>query len=248
LCDTCCAAAVRAMTASAAAIELTGLSFSYPDGSKAIQDVSFTIAQGERVGLVGANGAGKSTLLLHLNGILESRGVTILGTPVTKAHLKQVRQKVGLVFQNPDDQLFCPTVYEDIAFGLRNLKIAADEIRLRVRDSLRTVGLEGFEERGAFHLSVGQKKRVALATVLAMGAEILVLDEPTSNLDPRGRREIMALLMAVGGTQIMATHDLELVRGLCSRVIVMRQGRIAADETPEAILRDAEFLRAHDLS
>ncbi|MCY3020728.1 MAG: ABC transporter ATP-binding protein [Planctomycetota bacterium] len=236
------------MTADAVAIQVTGLSYSYPDGSKALQEVSFQVKRGERVGFVGANGAGKSTLLLHLNGILQGKGVTIVGMAVTKANLKSVRQKVGLVFQNPDDQLFCPTVFEDIAFGLRNLRIPEDEVGRRVRESLRTVGLEGFEKRSAFHLSVGQKKRIALATVLAMQCDILVLDEPTSNLDPRGRREIAALLEQLGGTQVIATHDLALVRKLCSRVIVLREGGIVADGEPRTILNDEAFLRAHDLS
>ena len=236
------------MTTPTLAIELKALSFSYPDGSKALQNISLAIRQDERVGLVGPNGAGKSTLLLHLNGILESPGVTILGLPVIKSNLRTIRQAVGLVFQDPDDQLFCPTVFEDIAFGPRNLRVPAEETGRRVRESLCAVGLSGFEERGAFHLSLGQKKRAALATVLAMRPKVLVLDEPASHLDPRGRRELIALLKTIPGTMLVASHDFELVAALCGRVVVLSEGALAGDGTPEVILRDKEFLLAHGLA
>ena len=236
------------MTTPTLAIELKALSFSYPDGSKALQNISLAIRQDERVGLVGPNGAGKSTLLLHLNGILESPGVTILGLPVIKSNLRTIRQAVGLVFQDPDDQLFCPTVFEDIAFGPRNLRVPAEETGRRVRESLCAVGLSGVEERGAFHLSLGQKKRAALATVLAMRPKVLVLDEPASHLDPRGRRELIALLKTIPGTMLVASHDFELVAALCGRVVVLSEGALAGDGTPEVILRDKEFLLAHGLA
>jgi cobalt/nickel transport system ATP-binding protein len=230
------------------AVQIEALSYSYPDGSPALREISLTLAHGERVALVGANGAGKSTLLLHLNGILLSGSVTICGLPVVKRNLKAIRQKVGLVFQNPDDQLFCPTIFEDVAFGPRNLQLPEHEVRRRVEAALRAVGLADSGGRSAFHLSIGEKKRAALATVLAMQPEILVLDEPTSNLDPRGRREIIQVLRDLGGTQLIATHNLDLVRALCTRVLVMRAGRIVADGAPRTVLADEEFLKANDLA
>ena len=230
------------------AIEVTALSYAYPDGSPALHELTFSIAKDERLALVGPNGAGKSTLLLHLNGILQSAAVKVAGLPVTRANLQAVRRKVGLVFQDPDDQLFCPTVFEDVAFGPRNLRLNAAEVEQRVRAALRGVGLEGFEQRGAFHLSVGQKKRAALATVLAMQPEILALDEPTSNLDRRGRRELIALLKRLSGTQVIATHDLELAAEVCGRVIVLEQGRVVAHGDPRTVLSDQAFLLAHGLA
>jgi cobalt/nickel transport system permease protein len=229
-------------------LEIKDLSFTYPDGSPALRGISLAIAAGERVALVGANGAGKSTLLLHLNGIIESAAVTVSGLPATRANLKAIRQKVGLVFQNPDDQLFCATVAEDVAFGPRNLRLAESEIAERVRESLREVGLQGFERRSAFHLSVGEKKRAALATVLAMRPDVIVLDEPTGELDPRGRRELAALLRRIGRTQIVATHDFELARELCSRVVVLDKGTLVADGTVADVLGDHTLLAAHGLA
>ncbi|HEY3323488.1 MAG TPA: cobalt ECF transporter T component CbiQ [Planctomycetota bacterium] len=230
-----------------AAIEIAALQFSYPDGSQALDGISLRIESGERVGIIGANGAGKSTLLLHLNGIYSSDAVTICGLPAIKANLKTLRQKVGLIFQNPDDQLFCPTLFEDIAFGPRNLGVAPEEIERRVREGLKEVGLAGFEQRSAFHLSIGQKKRAAIAAVLAMQPEILVLDEPTSNLDPRGRRELIELLAKLGGTQIVATHNFDLVRALCTRVLVLSSGKIVGEGAPEALLADHALLTMHGL-
>jgi cobalt/nickel transport system ATP-binding protein len=228
-------------------VEIERLSYRYPDGSPALNEVSLEIREGERVALVGANGAGKSTLLLHLNGTLPSSSVRVCGLPATGANLKTIRQKVGLVFQDPDDQLFCPTVFEDVAFGPRNLGLAADDVRLRVEEALRSVGLQGFQERSAFHLSVGQKKRAALATVLAMRPEIVVLDEPSSNLDPRVRRELIGLLKALPGTLIVATHDFGLARQLCPRAVVLSKGKIAGDGETESLLTDSAFLARHDL-
>lgn len=230
------------------ALELNALSYSYPDGTPALKEVSFRVAAGERVALVGANGAGKSTLLLHFNGIIASNTVRVAGLAVTAGNLKAVRQKVGLVFQNPDDQLFCPTVFEDVAFGPRNLGLGEDEVARRVSESLAQVGLEGFERRSAFHLSIGEKRRAALATVLALRPDVLVLDEPTAHLDPRGRRELAGLLERVGGTQLVATHDLELARRLCGRTVVLKGGRVTADGTTETLLGDEELLKTHDLA
>jgi cobalt/nickel transport system ATP-binding protein len=231
-----------------AAVEVEGLSFRYPDGTPALDRVSFTVRAGERVALVGANGAGKSTVLLHLNGLLEGQGrVTVCGLPVERKSFRAVRQKVGLVFQNPDDQLFCPTVYEDVAFGPRNLDLPEEQVRTRVAESLAAVGLAGFEGRSAYHLSFGQKRRAALATVLALRAELLALDEPTSFLDPKGRRQFTRLLQELGGTQIVATHDFGLVETLCDRVLVLDGGKLVAQGAPARLLRDHALLEKHGL-
>ena len=230
------------------AIEIAALRYTYPDGSAALDGVDLVAQQGEKLALIGPNGAGKSTLLLHLNGILRGQGVVrILGIPVSEASLRTVRRRVGLVFQNPDDQLFCPTVFDDVAFGPRNLGLSAEEVRGRVARALEAVGLEGLERKSAFHLSLGQKKRAAMATVLAMNADLLALDEPTANLDPRGRREFADLIRRLDGTQIIATHDLELARDLSTRVVLLDNGRLVADGAPENILGDREILCAHGL-
>jgi cobalt/nickel transport system ATP-binding protein len=229
-------------------IQIDALCFSYPDGQRALDGLSLAVREGEKVGLIGANGAGKSTLLLHLNGILPSKGcINVLGMKVEKANLKAIRQSVGLVFQNPDDQLFCPTVGDDVAFGPRQLRLPEAEVAARVRDSLAAVGLRGFEARSAFHMSFGEKKRVAIATVLSMNPKVLALDEPTSNLDPRSRKELIRLLRRLGGTQIIASHDLDLVRTLCDRAVLLSKGRNVAEGAPETILGDAGLLEAHGL-
>jgi cobalt/nickel transport system ATP-binding protein len=229
-------------------VSVRDLHYTYPDGTRALNGVSLEVRAGERVALLGANGAGKSTLLLHLNGILNDHGaVRILGMGIEKRNLCAIRQAVGLVFQNPDDQLFCPTVGEDVAFGPRHLKLPEDEVRRRVDRSLAAVGLRGFEARSAFHMSYGEKKRVAIATVLALDSKILALDEPTSNLDPRARKEIIRLLGALGGTQIIVTHDLPLVETLCTRVIVMSRGHNVADGKPRDILGNHALLEENGL-
>ncbi|NIA06416.1 MAG: ATP-binding cassette domain-containing protein [Actinobacteria bacterium] len=230
-------------------VQIDKLSFSYPDGTQALKDVSLEIAQGEKVALIGANGAGKSTLLLHLNGIFCRNGrVQILGMKLEKRNLKFIRQKVGLVFQNPDDQLFCPTVFDDVAFGARNLNLLEEQVTQRVTRALEAVGLAGFEHHSAFHLSFGEKKRVSIATVLAMDSEILVLDEPTSNLDPRGKKEIVQLLRKIDGTQIIVTHDLGLAKNLCDRVVVLSKGKKVADGNTEEIFHNQAFLESHGLA
>jgi cobalt/nickel transport system ATP-binding protein len=231
-----------------AVIQVDALSFTYPDGQRALDELSLAVRDSEKIGLIGANGAGKSTLLLHLNGILPSNGhVRVLGMKVEKENLKTIRQSVGLVFQNPDDQLFCPTVGDDVAFGPRQLRLPEAEVAARVRDSLAAVGLRGFEARSAFHMSFGEKKRVAIATVLSMNPKVLALDEPTSNLDPRSRKELIGLLRRLGGTQIIASHDLGLVRTLCDRAVLLSQGKAVAEGAPEKILGNAELLEAHGL-
>lgn len=228
--------------------EITDLSFTYPDGTPGLDGVSLSIHEGERVALIGENGAGKSTLLLHLNGILRGNGhVEVFRKRVDKKHLKTIRQQVGLVFQNPDDQLFSPTVFDDVAFGPRNLDLAEDEVERRVTDSLEAVGLTHVAASSAYHLSLGQKKRVAIATVLSMNAELLVIDEPTSNLDPKGRKRIINLLKKLPVTQIIATHDLDCVTKLCNRVVLLARGRKVAEGAPDVILEDAHLLESHGL-
>jgi cobalt/nickel transport system ATP-binding protein len=233
-------------------IAVGGLSYRYPDGHDALRDVSFTLAPGERVALIGPNGAGKSTLLLHLNGLLPDRppstpAVTVDGLPVAEANLREIRRRVGLLFQDPDDQLFCPTVWEDVAFGPRQLGLREPELSRLVTESLAQVGLAGFEERLPHHLSRGEKRRACLAGLLACDARVLVLDEPTSDLDPRGRRELMALLSRLPVAQLIATHDLEFVVEICPRTIVLDGGRIVADGPTRRLLDDEPLMLAHGL-
>ena len=231
-------------------IEIKGLSFTYPDGHQALKEISLVIGAGETVAFIGPNGAGKSTLLLHLNGILRSRNgaVKVLGRPVEEKHLKWIRSKVGLVFQDPEDQLFSPTVFDDVAFGPINMGCPEEEVRERVKRALRQVGMSGYERRSPHHLSVGEKKRIAIATVLSMEPEILVLDEPTSNLDPRGRWELIELLRGLPLTKVIATHDLELVRALCRRTIILDGGQVVAEGPTPQILADGHLLAAHGLA
>ena len=233
-------------------IAVRSLSYRYPDGHDALLDVSFTLAPGERVALIGPNGAGKSTLLLHLNGLLPDRrpstpAVTVDGLPVTESNLREIRRRIGLLFQDPDDQLFCPTVWEDVAFGPRQLGLREPALSRLVAQSLAQVGLAGFEERLPHHLSRGEKRRACLAGLLACDARALVLDEPTSDLDPRGRRELMALLARLPVAQLIATHDLEFVVEICPRTIVLDGGRIVADGPTRRLLDDESLMLAHGL-
>jgi cobalt/nickel transport system ATP-binding protein len=233
-------------------IDVDCLSFAYPDGTRALDRVSFQVAAGERVALAGGNGAGKSTLLLHLAGVLDFGHVhgaaRVAGLAVEKGNLRRIRRSLGLVFQNPDDQLFCPTIFEDVAFGPRNLGLPADEVSRRVSAALAEVGLAGFERRSPHHLSLGERKRAALATVLAMRPPILALDEPTSMLDGRGRRQTADLLACFDATLLIVTHDLEMIRRLCSRVIVLSSGKVAAAGDPASVLADQAFLESHGLA
>lgn len=221
----------------------------YPNGYEALRGVSFRITHGEKVALVGANGAGKSTLLLHTDGLLlpTSGRVVVGGVTVTPRTLGLVRQSVGIVFQNPEDQLFMPTVEEDVAFGPANMGLTAEEIAERVRTALEAVGAADLARRSPFRLSGGEKKRVAIATVLAMQPSILVMDEPTANLDPRARRQIAELIRSFSHTTLLATHDMELVAYLCPRTIVLCDGRIAADGPTEALFADDVLLEAAGL-
>lgn len=230
-------------------IRVDNLSFSYPDGQPALTAVNLTIYRGETVALIGPNGAGKSTLLLHLNGILHSDGVVrVFGRAVNDKNLRWVRSKVGLVFQNPDDQLFSPTVFDDVAFGPINLGYSEAEVRQLVTNALDWVGMRGYEQRSPHHLSLGEKKRIAIATVLSMNPEILVIDEPTSNLDPGGKWSLIELLKGLEVTKIVASHDLELVQALCPRAIVLDRGEVIADGATSHILADKRLLMAHGLA
>jgi cobalt/nickel transport system ATP-binding protein len=229
-------------------VELEALSFSYPDGRKALDSVSLVVREREKVALVGPNGAGKSTLLLHLNGILTGQGaVRIMGRSLGDGDLGMVRSQVGLVFQHPDDQLFSPTVFEDVAFGPLNMDLDEEEVRQRVAWALAQVGMERFEERMPHHLSLGEKKRIAIATVLAMRPAILALDEPSGELDPRARRALIRLLDSLPQTMLVATHDMRLVHELLTRTIVLDGGRIVADGPTEVILGDTALLDKHGL-
>jgi cobalt/nickel transport system ATP-binding protein len=234
------------------AVEVRGLSYRYADGTAALRDVSFSVAPGERVAVVGPNGAGKSTLLLHLNGLLPehalpSPAVHVFGTPVAAPHLPAIRAQVGLLFQDPDDQLFCPTVWEDVAFGPQQLGVRGAALEERVARSLEQVGLGGSGDRLPQHLSRGEKRRVCLAGVLACEARVLALDEPTSDLDPRGRRELKAILRSLPVAQVIATHDLELVVETCARVIVLDKGAIVMEGPPADVFADEPRMLQHGL-
>ncbi len=234
------------------AIEVRSLRYRYPDGREALRGVDFRIAPGARVGLVGPNGAGKSTLLLHLNGVLPEKldgrpTVFIEGRPVVPSELAAIRRDVGLLFQDPDDQLFCPTVFEDVAFGPEQLRLERSEVRSRVSESLDLVGLAGFEHRSPHHLSLGERRRVCLAGVLACRPRVLALDEPTSDLDPRAKRELKALLRRLPVTMLVATHDLELVAELCERALVLDAGALVAEGPALALLDYEALMLAHGL-
>ncbi|MBU4199505.1 MAG: energy-coupling factor ABC transporter ATP-binding protein [Verrucomicrobia bacterium] len=230
-------------------VEVRDLCFSYPDGVEALKGVSFRILHGESVALVGANGAGKSTLLLHLNGYLTpTRGEVRIGdVPLTRATAVAARRAVGMVFQDPDDQLFMPTVFEDVAFGPLNAGLPPDEVERRVALALERVGMVHLKNRPPYKLSAGEKRAVAIATVLAMAPDILVMDEPSSHLDPRGRRRLIGLLKSFAHTKIIATHDLELVVEICSRVIVLAGGKVVAEGPTVEMLNDECLMLAHGL-
>jgi len=230
------------------AIRIVDLNYSYPDGRRALNSVNLVVHRDETVGIMGPNGAGKSTLALHLNGILSGQGlVEIMGLEVKKKNLREVRNMVGLVFQDPDDQLFSPTVKEDVAFGPLNQRLSPEQVDHAVSRALAWVGMEGFEDRSPFHLSFGEKKRVSLATVLSMHPEIMVLDEPVSNMDPRGRREFIELIDTLEATKLVITHDLAMTREVCDRVVVMDKGEIVTDGRPEDICSDRLLLERHGL-
>jgi len=232
-----------------AAVVLDRVSFAYPDGREALRAVELSIAAGEKVALVGPNGAGKSTLLLHLNGILGALDgrVRIAGTVVQRDTLRRVRALVGLVFQDPDDQLFSPTVFDDVAFGPLHMGLPEAEVRRRVASALAQVGMQGFEERMPHRMSLGQRKRVALATVLSMEPAVLALDEPSAGLDPRARRGLVTLLQALPQTMVVSTHDMQLVAEVFPRTIVLSEGEIVHDAATQDVLRDAALLERYGL-
>ncbi len=230
-------------------IEMQQVQYAYPDGTLALQGVSFSITHGESVALIGGNGAGKSTLLLHLNGyLMPTHGNVRVGDiPVTKQTLATVRRTVGMVFQDPDDQLFMPTVYDDVAFGPLNLGLPLEEVEHRVMAALTQVGLAHVKDKPPYRLSEGQKRSIAIATVLSMQPNILVMDEPTSNLDPKARRNLINLLKTFTHTKIIATHDLDMVLDVCERTMILHEGRIAADGMTREILQNDALLEATHL-
>ncbi|WP_353950028.1 ABC transporter ATP-binding protein [Knoellia sp. S7-12] len=230
-------------------LDIQGLAFAYPDGHQALFGVDLHVHRGERVALLGPNGAGKTTLVLHLNGILEAGAgtVTVSGLPVVRENHLEIRRRVGIVFQDPDDQLFMPTVRDDVAFGPANLGLRGGELQNRVDAALTAVGMKDFADRAPHHLSYGQRRRVAIATVLAMEPEILVLDEPSSNLDPTSRRELGELIQSLDVTVLMVTHDLAFALQLCERSVILSDGIVAADGVTRALLKDDALLAAHRL-
>ncbi|TGD87027.1 ABC transporter ATP-binding protein [Mycolicibacterium sp. CH28] len=231
------------------AIRVKGLHHRYPDGRVALDGVDLTIAPGERVAILGPNGAGKTTLMLHLNGVLTATSgtVEISGIPLTRKSLRDIRRRVGLVFQDPDDQLFMPTVAQDVAFGPANFGVTGQDLVARVAAALAAVAMTEHADRSPAHLSGGQRRRAALATVLACEPEILVLDEPSANLDPVARRELAETLATLSATMVIVTHDLPYAAQLCDRAIVLDGGVVVADDTVTALLSDAELLAAHRL-
>ena len=231
------------------ALEVRDLAFAYPGGTQALFGVDLAIGTGERVALLGPNGAGKTTLVLHMNGVhaAQAGSVRVGGLPVVKEHLQEVRRRVGIVFQDPDDQLFMPTVRDDVAFGPANFGVTEPELSRRVSDALGAVGMSALADRSPMHLSGGQRRRVALATVLACDPEILVLDEPSTHLDPVARRELAEVLLGLDRTMLMVTHDLPYALQLCPRSVVIDGGVVVADAPTREILADTDLLAAHRL-
>ena len=233
-------------------IQVKNLSYTYPDGTRALQNVSFDVYKGESVGIVGGNGAGKSTLLLHLNGIFpdlkgkkdnNNECIRICGLNMEKGNLKRIRELVGIVFQNPEDQLFSSTLYDDVAFGPRNMGLNNSDVVTVVNEALSKFNLRAHADKNPFHLSFGEKKIAAIATVYSMNPEIYCLDEPTSNLDPAGRRELIEVLKSIEKTKIIVTHDLDFARKICNRVIVLHNGKIEANGEVDKIFSDINLLK-----
>jgi len=230
-------------------IKIRNLEYVYPDGTRALKGVNLDISKGESVGLIGPNGAGKSTLLLHLNGILKGTkgSVEVLGMRMEDKNLAKIRRKVAIVFQEPDDQLFMPTVFDDVAFGPVNSDYSKEKVKEKVKKALRQVRMEGYEDRCSHHLSLGEKKKISIATVLSMDPEILILDEPTISLDPGARRELIKLLKDLNITKIIAGHDLELIVEICSRVVLLDEGEIVTNGDPREVLSNKSLMELHGL-
>lgn len=229
-------------------VQVNDLHFSYPDGHVALRGISLKLCPGDKVALVGPNGAGKSTLMLHLNGILDGHGaIEVGGMRLTRDNLPVIRAMVGLVFQNPDDQLFSPSVFEDVAFGPLHMGLPEEQVIRHVDAALEAVRMSAYRDRLSHHLSVGEKKRIAIATVLSMNPKILILDEPSAGLDPRARRTLINLLRDLPITMLVSTHDMKLVEELFPRTIVMDDGRIVRDGLTRDILKDESFLNEHGL-
>lgn len=231
-------------------LEIKNLNYSYPDGKKALKDINIKIDDNETIGIVGANGAGKSTLIKTIVGIfLTDQGEIIVdGEKVTKKTLKSIRKKVGVVFQNPDDQLFMNKVYDDIAFGPRNYKLTEEKVKEKVEKVMKELHIEKLKDRSPNNLSGGEKRKVAIATVLSMEPSIILFDEPTSFLDPKGKRILIETLKGINTTKIIATHDLDMVKDNCKRVIVLKDGQVVADGKPKEILNDVEFMEKCELA
>jgi cobalt transport protein ATP-binding subunit len=218
------------MTNNSGAIQISDLSYTYPDGTRGLAGLSLSISSGQSVAILGPNGAGKSTLLLTLPGLIFGTGrIVVSGIPVSPRTVREVRKRVGIVFQNPDDQLFCPTVYDDVAFGPENMGLSENEVRRRTEDALSSMGLSGYGHRSSHHLSYGEKKRASIATILAMDPAIIAFDEPSANLDPEGVHDLSAVINAITKTKIVVTHDIMLAGKLADRAVVMREGRIIED-------------------
>ena len=230
------------------AIEIKNLSYAYPDGKTALENINLDVFEGESIGIVGPNGAGKTTLILHLNGILRGNcQLKILDMEMNSKNLKNIRSKVGLVFQNPEDQLFSPTVFEDVSFGPLNMRLSPEEVRKRTEEALAQVEMEGFENRSSHHLSEGEKRRISIATVFSMKPGIVVLDEPTSNLDPKHRRELIELLKKFKTTMIIVSHDLEAVLELCERTVLVNKGKIVEDGKTAELMKNEKLMEYNSL-
>jgi cobalt/nickel transport system ATP-binding protein len=230
------------------AISAQDIRYAYPDGTSALKGLSFIIKKGEKVAIIGPNGSGKSTLLTLFNGIRRAEGMLkIFNLSITKENLNTIKKTVGIIFQNPDDQLFCPTIFEDVAFGLLNLGLSSEEVKKGVANALDSVGLKGYENRSSFHLSYGERKIASLATVLAINPEIIAMDEPTSNLDLSHRRKIINWIQQSVQTIVLTTHDLDMALETCKRVLILNKGQLVSDDSSEIILNNKSLLEANEL-
>lgn len=230
------------------AVEIENFSYDYPDGTKALVDISLTIAHGEKVAIIGPNGAGKSTLLLAMSAFLKGTGkISVDGIEATAKNAKKIRSVLGLVMQNPDEQLFMPTLFDDVAFGPMNMGLDESEVRSRTADALKTVGLEGMEQKPPHHLSGGQKRSAAIATILSMEPKIITMDEPEASLDPRTRNKLIDLLKSLSQTLIIATCNMDFAASLCERAVLMDEGRIITNGDASKIMSDAKLMQTHGL-